>query len=114
MDVRCYVDLHWAVTRCLPSTSNAAAQLLGSTTHHGPSPSSHSRVELIEIDGNISLTACSFKVEDKGLVKSPLLAWACIRLDRLGQGYRFVDLLNPKGDPIKGGKLLVKIDKTMC
>lgn len=60
----------------------------------------------------MSLTDLRFRVEDEGLFGSPLLAWACIRLDRLCQGYRFVDLLNLKGDPIKGGKLLVKINKT--
>jgi hypothetical protein len=40
-----------------------------------------------------------------------LLAWACIRLDRLRSGYRFVGLIDPKGNPIPGGKLLVKVEK---
>ena len=40
-----------------------------------------------------------------------LAAWACIRLDRLRQGYRFVHLLDAQGKPTEG-KLLIKIEKT--
>lgn len=57
-----------------------------------------------------------FKIEDEsrtGIVSSPLLAWACIRLDRLRPGYRFVRLMDVKGNPVPGGKLLVKVSKTM-
>lgn len=42
-------------------------------------------------------------------MSSPLLAWACIRLDRLRPGYRLVSLMDPKGHPVVDGKLLVKI-----
>jgi hypothetical protein len=42
-----------------------------------------------------------------------VLAWACIRLDRLRQGYRFISLRDMKGNVIEGGKLLVKITKTL-
>lgn len=55
---------------------------------------------------------CSFKVEDEGLVSSPLVAWACIRLDRLRQGYRFIRLLDAHGNVVRG-KILVKISKAM-
>lgn len=41
-----------------------------------------------------------------------LLSWACIRLDRLRRGYRFVPLLDLKGDATDG-LLLVKIEKTL-
>lgn len=51
------------------------------------------------------------KVEDEGIVSSPMLAYACIRLDRLGQGYRFIKLRDLKGQEIEGAKLFVKIDK---
>ncbi|KYK61026.1 hypothetical protein DCS_02166 [Drechmeria coniospora] len=57
-----------------------------------------------------------FKVEDESrtsIVSSPLLAWACIRLDRLRPGYRFVRLLDAKGIAVPGGKLLVNISKTL-
>lgn len=57
-----------------------------------------------------------FKIEDEhsfqNMVGSrELLSWACIRLDRLRSGYRFVGLLDPKGIPIPNGKLLVKVEK---
>jgi hypothetical protein len=41
-----------------------------------------------------------------------LAAWACIRLDRLQQGYRFIRLLDYKG-LASNGLLLVKIEKTL-
>jgi phosphatidylinositol phospholipase C delta len=39
-----------------------------------------------------------------------LAAWACIRLDRIQQGYRLVRLLDAKGQTTDG-LLLVKIEK---
>ncbi|GJN67578.1 hypothetical protein PLICBS_001605 [Purpureocillium lilacinum] len=56
-----------------------------------------------------------FKIEDEsrtGLGSSPLLAWACIRLDRLRPGYRFIRLMDSKGNQIPGGKLLVMVSKS--
>jgi len=41
-----------------------------------------------------------------------LAAWACIRLDRLQPGYRFVHLIDNKG-VATAGILLVKIEKTV-
>jgi len=40
-----------------------------------------------------------------------LAAWACVRLDRLRPGYRFVHLLDAQGNTTQG-KLLVKVEKT--
>jgi phosphatidylinositol phospholipase C delta len=55
-----------------------------------------------------------FKVEGAShTVSPPCLAWACIRLDRLQRGYRFVRLYNKRGCPIEGGKLLIKVDKVL-
>lgn len=48
------------------------------------------------------------KVEDDGELSS----WACYRLDRLLPGYRFVELMGPRGERTDG-RLLVKIDKVM-
>jgi hypothetical protein len=36
------------------------------------------------------------------LVNDPLAAWACIRLDRLQPGYRFIHFFNEKGVQTKG------------
>ncbi|TDZ51692.1 1-phosphatidylinositol 4,5-bisphosphate phosphodiesterase delta-3 [Colletotrichum trifolii] len=60
------------------------------------------------------LSFLRFKVEDDPhFGGDELLSWACIRLDRLRSGYRFVRLMDTKGRPIEGGKLLVKIDKVV-
>lgn len=54
------------------------------------------------------------KIEDNShTVSSPCLAWACIRLDRLQRGYRFIRLFDMKGNEIPGGKLLVKVEKVL-
>lgn len=41
-----------------------------------------------------------------------LAAWACIRLDRLQPGYRFISLLDENG-VATAGILLVKIEKKL-
>lgn len=43
----------------------------------------------------------------------PTLAWACIRLDRLQPGYRFIELMDMSGRLIEGGRLFVKIAKSL-
>jgi hypothetical protein len=53
-----------------------------------------------------------FKVEDQGYAKDSVCAWACIRLDRLQQGYRFVHLNDMKGQPTQG-LLFVKVEKKL-
>ena len=53
-----------------------------------------------------------FKIEDARYAKDDLAAWACIRLDRLQQGYRFVYLLDAKGQATPG-LLLMKIEKKL-
>lgn len=57
-----------------------------------------------------SLSFVRFKVEDDSRKKAA--AWACVRLDRLLPGYRFVDLLDCKGNP-SDGKLFVRVDKVV-
>ncbi|EFQ26744.1 phosphatidylinositol-specific phospholipase C [Colletotrichum graminicola] len=60
------------------------------------------------------LSFLRFKVENDPLLGGDqLLSWACIRLDRLRQGFRIVRLMDTKNRPIEGGKLLVKIDKVV-
>ncbi|CAL3970972.1 hypothetical protein PZA11_007352 [Diplocarpon coronariae] len=56
------------------------------------------------------LSFVRFKIEDARYARDDLAAWACIRLDRLQQGYRFVYLIDAKGQPTPG-LLLVKIEK---
>ncbi|KIX99085.1 uncharacterized protein Z520_05546 [Fonsecaea multimorphosa CBS 102226] len=49
-------------------------------------------------------------MDDRSMGKDNLLAWACIRLDRLQQGYRFIHLLDSSGYPSRGA-LLVQVSK---
>ncbi len=56
--------------------------------------------------------SCRFKISDDEFLRDDLAAWACIRLDRLQTGYRFVHLMDALGNPSKG-VLLLKIEKTL-
>ncbi|KAI0973362.1 PLC-like phosphodiesterase [Xylaria arbuscula] len=53
-----------------------------------------------------------FLVKDDEIGRDDLAAWACIRLDRLRSGYRFVHLLTAKG-AVSPGVVLVKVEKTL-
>lgn len=54
-----------------------------------------------------------FTVRDDEIGRDDLAAWACVRLDRLGQGYRFIHLLDSKG-ALTEGVVLVKVEKTLA
>lgn len=57
-----------------------------------------------------ALSFVRFKVmQGERFAHDDMAAWACIRLDRLGSGYRFVHLFDSKGTPTKG-VILVRID----
>ncbi|KAJ6782838.1 hypothetical protein PWT90_02837 [Aphanocladium album] len=56
------------------------------------------------------LTFLRFKVCDDEIGKDELAAWACVRLDRLASGYRFIHLWDSKSQSSKG-VILVKVDK---
>ncbi|RCI08742.1 hypothetical protein L249_4726 [Ophiocordyceps polyrhachis-furcata BCC 54312] len=80
----------------------------------GPSGTTIKFVNVAKVVEELSFIR--LKIEDEsrsGIVSSPLLAWACIRLDRLRQGYRIIHLMNADGNEIPGGKLLVRISKVM-
>ncbi|KAI1814259.1 PLC-like phosphodiesterase [Poronia punctata] len=51
-----------------------------------------------------------FLVKDDEFGKDDLAAWACIRLDRLRSGYRFIHLMDHRGRT-SDGAVLVKIEK---
>ncbi|KAF6236501.1 hypothetical protein HO173_005282 [Letharia columbiana] len=71
------------------------------------------KVEFKEIPGVVEeLSFLRFKIQDDEIGKDDLAAWACIRLDRLRAGYRFVHLLDGAGFESKG-VLLVCIQKTL-
>ena len=49
-----------------------------------------------------------FTVKDDDILRDDLAAWACIRLDRLRTGYRFVHLLDGRGVETEG-VILVRV-----
>ncbi|CEJ56953.1 hypothetical protein PMG11_05664 [Penicillium brasilianum] len=56
------------------------------------------------------LSFVRFKIKDDEIGRDSLAAWACIRLDRLREGYRFVHLYDCTGEK-RGGVLLVRVTK---
>ncbi|RDA92834.1 hypothetical protein CP533_2867 [Ophiocordyceps camponoti-saundersi (nom. inval.)] len=59
------------------------------------------------------LTFVRFTIRDDEIGRDDLAAWACVRLDRLGQGYRFVPLRDACGSVAKGAALLIKVEKKL-
>ncbi|QPH02326.1 hypothetical protein C2857_006535 [Epichloe festucae Fl1] len=71
------------------------------------------QISFHDVDGLIKeLTFVRFTVRDDELGIDDLAAWACVRLDRLGQGFRFIHLLDSKGR-LTEGTILVKVEKTL-
>ncbi|CAP85946.1 Pc20g06170 [Penicillium rubens Wisconsin 54-1255] len=69
------------------------------------------KLEFPTVTGIIEeLSFLRFKIKDDELGRDPLAAWACIRLDRLREGYRLVHLHECAGEKT-GGVLLVNIVK---
>ncbi|KAH8667098.1 PLC-like phosphodiesterase [Xylariales sp. PMI_506] len=72
--------------------------------------------ELLEFKGienvNPALTFVRFIVKDDEIGRDSLAAWACVRLDRLRSGYRFVKFMDHHGLASEGA-LLVKIEKKL-
>ncbi|KAJ6157371.1 hypothetical protein N7470_004963 [Penicillium chermesinum] len=58
------------------------------------------------------LSFVRFKIKDDEFGRDPLAAWACIRLDRLRNGYRLVHLRDATGERT-GGVLLVRVTKVI-
>jgi hypothetical protein len=58
------------------------------------------------------LTFVRFTVRDDEFVRDDLAAWACVRLDRLRNGYRFVHLMDVEGRLTKG-VVLIKVEKRL-
>ena len=52
------------------------------------------------------------KIQDDRIGTNDLAAWACVRLDRLQPGLRFIHLLDARGMESTGA-LLVRVTKTI-
>ncbi|CRG88288.1 hypothetical protein PISL3812_05317 [Talaromyces islandicus] len=70
------------------------------------------KIEFPHAEGILQdLSFIRFKIKDNEFGRrDSLVAWACIRLDRLKQGYRFVHLKDHLGQP-SAGALLIRINK---
>ncbi|KAI1208227.1 PLC-like phosphodiesterase [Annulohypoxylon truncatum] len=74
--------------------------------------------ETLEVAKGVSgvvpeLAFVRFLVKDDEIGRDDLAAWACIRLDRLKSGYRFVHLLDKEGKQSEG-VILVKVEKKLA
>lgn len=70
-------------------------------------------VEFMKISHIVEkLTFVRFKIHDSEFGKDDLSSWACIRLDRLQQGFRVVRLFDSEGLHSRG-VILVKISKSI-
>lgn len=58
------------------------------------------------------LTFVRFTVRDDEIGRDDLAGWACVRLDRVRGGYRFVHLMDCRGG-LTEGVLLVKISRSL-
>ncbi|KAK7414896.1 hypothetical protein QQX98_006317 [Neonectria punicea] len=85
-----------------------------SKTHRGCDPDlGGERLEFPVVPHVVDeLSWVRFTVRDDEIGRDDLAAWACVRLDRLGHGYRFVHLLNCEGC-LTEGALFVKIEKSL-
>ncbi|KOS47484.1 hypothetical protein ACN38_g1603 [Penicillium nordicum] len=85
--------------RCTKSSSGRNADFKGQ------------KLEFPTVTGIIEeLSFLRIKIKDDELGRDPLAAWACIRLDRLREGYRLIHLHECAGEK-SGGFLLVNIVK---
>jgi len=71
-------------------------------------------LEFKEIPGVVpELSFVRFLIRDDEIGRDTLAAWACVRLDRLRDGYRFVHLVNAEGMETEGA-VLVKVSKKLA
>jgi hypothetical protein len=69
-------------------------------------------IEFVGLEGIVpELAFLSFVVINDAAGLDAMVAWSCIRLDRLRKGYRFIRLFSSDGMPSKG-ILLVRIEIT--
>jgi hypothetical protein len=86
-------------------------------THKGTSPSFHGSPDAVLRFQGVpdvvdELAFVRFTVWDDDFGRDDLAAWACVRLDRLKTGWRFVPLMNMRGVETPG-VLLVRISKVL-
>ncbi|OTB10076.1 hypothetical protein K445DRAFT_323382 [Daldinia sp. EC12] len=112
-------DEHLSVTGTAPGSTSTRAKegeyKARTKTQRGIHPDFKS--ETLAVAKGVSgvvpeLSFVRFLVKDDEIGRDDLAAWACIRLDRLRSGYRFVHLFDNEGRE-SDGVLLVKVDKKL-
>ncbi|KAH6897220.1 PLC-like phosphodiesterase [Thelonectria olida] len=85
-----------------------------SRTHEGRNPNFEGeRLEFPIIPHVVDeLSWVRFTIRDNEIGRDDLAAWACVRLDRLGHGYRFVHLMDSDGHPTTGA-VFIKVEKSL-
>lgn len=82
-------------------------------TQHPSWLGDESRLQFPEVSHVVEeLSFLRFRVEHAGLFRDQCTSWACIRLDRLQEGYRLINLKD-FGGCMTEGTLLVKVEKTV-
>lgn len=72
------------------------------------------KLEFKNITGLVDeLTFVRFTVRDDEIGRDDLAAWACVRLDRLGEGYRLIHLMDTEGASTDS-VVLVKVEKKIA
>ncbi|KAG4217822.1 hypothetical protein PC116_g33698, partial [Phytophthora cactorum] len=113
-------DEHLSVTGTAPGSTSTRAKegeyKARTKTQRGIHPDFKS--ETLAVAKGVSgvvpeLSFVRFLVKDDEIGRDDLAAWACIRLDRLRSGYRFVHLFDNEGRE-SDGVLLVKVDKKLA
>ncbi|KAI0888118.1 PLC-like phosphodiesterase [Annulohypoxylon maeteangense] len=115
-------DEHLSVTRSNSHTTKTSTRAkegeykARTKTQRGIHPDFKS--ETLEVAKGVSgvvpeLAFVRFLVKDDEIGRDDLAAWACIRLDRLKTGYRFVHLLDKEGKQSEG-VIFVKIEKKLA
>lgn len=82
-------------------------------TQHPSWLGDESRLQFPEVNHVVEeLSFLRFRVEHNGFIRDQCTSWACIRLDRLQEGYRLINLKD-LGGCLTEGTLLVKVEKTV-
>ncbi|KID89878.1 1-phosphatidylinositol-4,5-bisphosphate phosphodiesterase 1 [Metarhizium guizhouense ARSEF 977] len=96
------------------SESNYKKRIGAGATNNPKFPESKRHLEFTGITKVVpELSFVRFRIGDDSRMSTSVLAWACIRLDRLRSGYRFIPLMDLEGAPIPRGALYVKIEKSL-
>ncbi|KHN94272.1 1-phosphatidylinositol-4,5-bisphosphate phosphodiesterase 1 [Metarhizium album ARSEF 1941] len=93
--------------------SNYKKRTGAGATNNPKFPESRRQLEFAGITNVVpELSFVRFRIGDDTRLSTSILAWACIRLDRLRPGYRYIPLMDMEGTPIPHGALYVKIEKS--